>query len=125
MSLEKVFILHNTHDGYYTIDGKKNNHFYFKNPQDGIHFLKNTILPMHKIPTVVFDQSIMINVPLPHNDTDRKNYWALEHQEMSAGKDFRMPLPLTIDDYMMNERYLIFNSGEAGRAFVFDVKQLN
>jgi hypothetical protein len=125
MSVEKVFVLHNTHDGYYTIGGKKNNCFYFKNPEDGIYFLKNTILPMHNIPDAVFDQVTMIPVPLPHNDTDRKNYWNIEHQEMMAGKDFRMSLPQTKDDYMINERYLIFNSGKVSRAFVFDVKQLN
>ena len=118
---KKIFILHDTHDTIYNIDGK-NNYFYFENPDSAITFLKNQLLSKLGLNNHDYDNARILVVPLP---TENKLlYWKIEAEEIKSKLAFKMPLPETINDYVLNERYVLYYDGNTTRTFVIDVKKI-
>ena len=117
----RIFVLHDTHDTIYDIDGGNSN-FYFENPDDAIIFLKTTLFPQLGLLSLNYDEARILDVPLPHIDTDL--YWSQESKEIKSRVSFKMPLPVSLNDYVLNERYVLYYDGHTTRTFVIDVKRI-
>ena len=118
---KRIFVLHDTHDSIYHIDGK-NSHFYFQNPSDAIIFLKDQLLKELGVNCQDYDNARILNVPLPNLDPNF--YWKEEEKEIESRISFKMPLPLSLSDYVLNQRYVLYYDGGSTRTFVIDVKKL-